>query len=41
MVSLHYADEVLAADAEDEAGFFPPVVQGCGIFAVEVELWAL
>ena len=41
MVSLHDADEFLAVDAEDEAGFLPPVLKVCGICAAELEFKAL
>ena len=36
-VFLHDADDILAVDAEDEEGFLPPVLKGCGIFATELE----
>ena len=41
MVSRHDADEVFADDAEDEAGFLPPVSKFSGIFAAELEFKAL
>ena len=41
MVSLHDADEVLVVDAEDETGLLPPVLNVCGIFAAELECYAL